>query len=273
MQEIQPSEGYIKTGTNVKIGYYDQGQRLLNDNLSVIEEVHDSYRLYSESEIRGILGRFMFKDDMIYLPVGSLSGGEKARLSLLKLMMSGANLLLMDEPTNHLDIESKEVFEDALLEFPGTALIVTHDRYFLSRIPDRILELNREGISEYLGKYDYYREKKEQLGNGGEHTGEMGESAMEREDVANGGEAKLSSEEERRLKKEKEAQRRRNQREKEALEKEIEEDEQECARIEELMCGEAAEDYIKLAELSEKLTKLKDELQKKYEKWLQYEEL
>lgn len=273
MQEIQPSEGYIKTGTNVKIGYYDQGQRLLNDNLSVIEEVHDSYRLYSESEIRGILGRFMFKDDMIYLPVGSLSGGEKARLSLLKLMMSGANLLLMDEPTNHLDIESKEVFEDALLEFPGTALIVTHDRYFLSRIPDRILELNREGISEYLGKYDYYREKKEQLGNGGEHTGEMGESAMEREDAAKGGEAKLSSEEERRLKKEKEAQRRRDQREKEALEKEIEEDEQECARIEELMCGEAAEDYIKLAELSEKLTKLKDELQKKYEKWLQYEEL
>lgn len=273
MQEIQPTEGFIKTGTNVKIGYYDQGQRLLNDELSVIEEVHDSYRLYSESEIRGILGRFMFRDDMIYLKVGSLSGGEKARLSLLKLMMSGANVLLMDEPTNHLDIESKEVFEEALLEFPGTALIVTHDRYFLSRIPDRILELNRDGISEYLGRYDYYREKKEQLGIGGEYSGEMGESAMEREAAAASAGGKLSAEEERRLKKEQETIRRRNRREKKALEKEIEADELECTHIEELMCGEAAEDYVRLAELSEKLTEIKDELQKKYEKWLQYEEL
>lgn len=272
MKETDPTEGYIKIGHNVKIGYYDQGQRLLNDNAEVIEEVHDSYRLYSESEIRGILGRFMFKDDMIYLKVGALSGGEKARLSLLKLMMSGANVLLMDEPTNHLDIESKEVFEDALAEFPGTAIIVTHDRYFLSRIPDRILELNKNGIKEYLGKYDYYTEKRNQLYGDRKHSDEMGESAMIREEARTEKRA-MSSEEERRLKKEEEARKRKNEREKKALEMEIEADEKLCGEIEKTMCDLAAEDYKKLADLSEQLTSVKDELQKKYEKWLQYEEL
>ena len=164
--QMEPTDGYIKIGTNVEIGYYDQGQRLLNDSLSVLEEVHETYRLYTQQEIRSFLGRFMFKDDMIYVPVGGLSGGEKARLSLLKLMMSGSNLLIMDEPTNHLDIDSKEVFEDALLDFPGTAIIVSHDRYFLSKVPDRILELKPDGVTNYLGKYDYYQEKKNQIESG-----------------------------------------------------------------------------------------------------------
>ena len=103
--------------------------------------------------MRSLLGRFLFRGDDVFLRVGDLSGGEKARLSLLKLMLGGANTLLLDEPTNHMDIESKEVFEDALTDFPGTALIVSHDRYFLQKIPDRILELTPSGIVEYMGKY------------------------------------------------------------------------------------------------------------------------
>ena len=104
----------------------------------------------------------MFRGEDVFLKVGALSGGEKARLSLLKLMLSGANVLMLDEPTNHLDIESKEVFEEALLEFPGTSIIVSHDRYFLNRIPTRIMELTSDGIENYLGTYDYYVEKKQQ---------------------------------------------------------------------------------------------------------------
>lgn len=285
--QIQPSSGYVKTGTNVETGYYDQGQRLLNDSLSVLEEVHETYRLYTQQEIRSFLGRFMFRDEMINVPVGSLSGGEKARLSLLKLMMSGANLLVMDEPTNHLDIESKEVFEDALLDFPGTAVIVSHDRYFLSRVPDRILELTPSGIRVYLGKYDYYKEKKAQAAmvqqndaaddkaeaagdryDAAGHGGDSGGAAVEKEGKT------LSSQEERRLKKEEEARIRRMEREKNALEEEIEALETESSEIEEMMClEEVMTDHVRLAELSERLTEVKDELQKKYEKWLQYDEV
>ncbi len=162
MGEISCNTGRIKIGYNVKFGYYDQGQQLLNGANTVIEEVRDSYGLYSDGEIRNILGRFMFRGEDVFLKVGALSGGEKARLSLLKLMLSGANVLMLDEPTNHLDIESKEVFEEALLEFPGTSIIVSHDRYFLNRIPTRIMELTSDGIENYLGTYDYYVEKKQQ---------------------------------------------------------------------------------------------------------------
>ena len=113
--------------------------------------------------MRGILGRFLFKGDDVFLKIRDILGGEKARLSLLKMMLSGANTLILDEPTNHMDIESKEVFEEALREFPGTAIIVTHDRYFLKKIPNRILELTQDGMVEYLGKYDFYLEKKNSI--------------------------------------------------------------------------------------------------------------
>ena len=139
MQELLPDSGRVKIGHNVTFGYYDQGQLLLNPANTVLEEMKETYCLYTDTRMRSLLGRFLFKGDEVFLKVGDLSGGEKARLSLLKLMLGGANTLLLDEPTNHMDIESKEVFEEALSEFPGTALIVSHDRYFLQKIPDRIL--------------------------------------------------------------------------------------------------------------------------------------
>ncbi len=141
MSEIPPSAGHIRVGHNIVFGYYDQQQSMLDESSTVIEEMRNAYSLYSDNELRGLLGRFLFKNDDVFKPVSALSGGERARLSLLKLMMSGANMLILDEPTNHLDIASKEVFEDALLDFPGTCVIVSHDRYLLNKVPTSITSL------------------------------------------------------------------------------------------------------------------------------------
>lgn len=270
MGELRPGEGYIKKGHNVEFGYYDQTQQLLDDSKTVIDELRDAYSLYTDTEIRSILGRFLFRGDMVFLTVGSLSGGEKARLSLLKLMLSGANVLLLDEPTNHLDIDSKEIFEDALIEFPGTAIVVSHDRYFLSKVPTRIMELTPGGFDEYLGKYDYYCEKKESIASGKKYLGEMAKETSVSNDEDTGEKAPLSNEEERRLKKEQEAAERREKREMDALEKEIEELEIREHDIEQEMTGEEAlNDYKKLDELNDELIIIKDRLSKKYQKWLQ----
>lgn len=270
--EIQATTGRIKIGHNVQMGYYDQGQQLLNTAGTVIDELHDEYTLYSEPELRNILARFMFRGEAVFLNVGSLSGGEKARLSLLKLMMSGANLLILDEPTNHLDIESKEVFEEALLDFPGTCIIVSHDRYFLNKIPTRILELTAEGIENYLGKYDYYVEKKqEHIKSGKEYMRELAKETLISDASNKGKEAKsaISSAEERRLKKEKEAEERRIARSKEKLESEIETLESEIARLEtELTLPENMTDHVKLTNLGAQLTDKKSILDQKYEEWM-----
>ena len=283
MGEISCNTGRIKIGYNVKFGYYDQGQQLLNGANTVIEEVRDSYGLYSDGEIRNILGRFMFRGEDVFLKVGALSGGEKARLSLLKLMLSGANVLMLDEPTNHLDIESKEVFEEALLEFPGTSIIVSHDRYFLNRIPTRIMELTSDGIENYLGTYDYYVEKKQQqIQSGKKYLEGMQEDREARtstaaEEVSKGAGAEaeehLSSAERRRIQKEKEAEERRLRRHREALEKEIQSIEEEIGELEAELCRqEVATDHVKLAEIGKMLTEKKDELDDRYEKWLQLQE-
>ena len=270
MEELSPGDGYLKIGHNVKFGYYDQGQLLLNDASTVMDEVHDSYRLYKDSEIRGILGRFLFQNDQVFLQVGSLSGGEKARLALLKLMMSGANVLILDEPTNHLDIDSKEIFEDALLEYPGTVIVVSHDRYFLNKIPTRILELERDGLTEYLGAYDYYVEKKASIASGKQYLKEM--AAEEKQQlISQGAEVTLSAAEERALKKKQEAEERRQRREKERLEALIEELETKIAETEAEMCKpENLADHQLLHELSAKNTALKDELDAAYESWMEF---
>lgn len=265
MQEILPDSGRLKIGHNVTFGYYDQGQMLLNSSNTVLEEMKETYRLYSDTKMRSLLGRFLFKGDEVFLKVGDLSGGEKARLSLLKLMLGGANTLLLDEPTNHMDIESKEVFEDALSEFPGTAVIVSHDRYFLQKIPDRILELTPVGIVEYKGKYDYYMEKKAQVESGKKYLEEM------RQD--NGHDAPISSEELRRRQKAEEAAARRKARRKESLEGEISLLEYKISHTEKQMCmPENISDYEYLERLGEELDEAKKQYEEKLEEWMQLEE-
>ncbi len=269
LEEQQPTSGHLKIGHNVAFGYYDQGQLLLNESNTVLEELKESYRLYTDTEMRSILGRFLFRGDDVFLTVGSLSGGEKARLSLLKLMLSGANTLILDEPTNHLDIDSKEVFEEALLEFPGTAIIVSHDRYFLQKIPTRILELNHDGFREYLGKYDYYLEKKEALGSGKQYLSGM---SGENEGKKNGTDAQSAAppdaSQQRLLNKQKEAEERRRQRQIEKLEAEIERLETKIAEVEAQMNDEKnAADYNLMQSLSSEHETLSAALEEAFEQW------
>lgn len=287
--ELEANEGTLKRGHNVEMAYYDQEQQYLKSDNTVFEEMKEAYRLYGDTWMRSILGRFLFKGDDVFLKVGSLSGGEKARLALLKLMLSGANLLLLDEPTNHLDIDSKEIFEDALMEFPGTAIIISHDRYLLSKIPNRILELEKDGIREYLGKYDYYMQKKEAVQSGSKYLDELAKSnsldERKNEDAfISGGEKNtenmtsgegvnrgenLDASTQRLIKKQIEREERRRLREEERLEKEIERLEIRIHEIEEEMCmEEVLSDYIRLDALNEELIEAKENLTKNYQKWL-----
>lgn len=159
---LQTEKGNIQLGTNVQIGYYDQEQADLNSTKTILQELWDDYPTINEKDIRTVLGNFLFSGDDVLKQVHTLSGGEKARLALAKLKMQQANFLIMDEPTNHLDIDSKEVLEAALIDFPGTILFVSHDRYFINKIADQVAEMERDGITIYLGDYDYYLEKKEE---------------------------------------------------------------------------------------------------------------
>ncbi|OLS34889.1 multidrug ABC transporter ATP-binding protein [Alkalihalophilus pseudofirmus] len=162
IKQIETSKGTIRFGSNVTVGYYDQEQAKLTSNKLVLHELWDDYSLLPEKEIRTVLGNFLFSGDDVLKPVSTLSGGEKARLALAKLMMQKANLLILDEPTNHLDLDAKEVLEAALINYPGTLLFVSHDRYFLNRIATRVCELDNGQVTNYLGDYDYYLEKKEE---------------------------------------------------------------------------------------------------------------
>lgn len=159
---VSADSGDIKLGTNVCIGYYDQEHHVLHDDKTIFEEISDDFPTLTNTEIRNMLAAFLFTGDDVFKPIHNLSGGEKGRVSLAKLMLSEANLLILDEPTNHLDITSKEILENALNNYTGTLLYVSHDRYFINRTADRILELNSEGLTEYLGNYDYYLEKKQE---------------------------------------------------------------------------------------------------------------
>jgi ATP-binding cassette, subfamily F, member 3 len=159
VNKLSPIQGEFQFGSNVAISYYDQEQADLSSNKTVLNELWDDYPMKNEKEIRTVLGNFLFSGEDVLKPVTALSGGEKARLALAKLMMEKANLLILDEPTNHLDLESKEVLEAALIDYPGTIIFVSHDRYFINRIATKVIELAKEGTTEYLGDYDYYQEK------------------------------------------------------------------------------------------------------------------
>ncbi|MBK5490905.1 ABC-F family ATP-binding cassette domain-containing protein [Bacillus sp. TH17] len=163
VNKLQLLHGNVAFGSSVSVGYYDQEQANLTSSKRVLNELWDEYPLQPEKEIRTILGNFLFTGDDVLKPVSSLSGGQKARLALAKLMMQKSNLLILDEPTNHLDLNSKEILENALIDYPGTLLFVSHDRYFINRVTTTVVELSTEGAQEYLGDYDYYVEKKNEM--------------------------------------------------------------------------------------------------------------
>ena len=260
MGKEQADRGYLKIGHNVNFGYYDQGQLLLDENETVLGEMKNAYHLYTDTEMRSILGRFLFCGDDVFKLIRSLSGGEKAKLSLLKLMLSGANTLILDEPTNHLDIDAKEVVEDALLDFEGTLIIVSHDRYLLQKLPTRIFELTTDGIVEYKGRFDYYLQKKEER-KAAESSGEESKSTSDGE---------LSAEEERRLRKEQEAEQRRQERRIKELEGIIEGLEAKIQETEEILCApENMSNVELLQEKGELLEKYKAELEVQYEEWME----
>ena len=161
-RHIAKDSGMIKLGSRVKIGYYDQEQQVLHDEKTIFQEISDAYPALTNTKIRNVLAAFLFRGEDVFKQIKSLSGGERGRVSLAKLMLSSANFLILDEPTNHLDIFSKEILEQALRQYTGTVLYVSHDRYFINQTATRILELNQTHLDEYKGNYDYYLQKKEE---------------------------------------------------------------------------------------------------------------
>jgi len=257
LKEIPADEGNIILGHGVNIGYFDQEQSNLNLNNTVIDEIWDENHNLDHFTIRTILSRFLFIGDDIFKEISELSGGERSRLSLLKLMMSKANFLLMDEPTNHLDIDSKEVLEDALMDYNGTLLVISHDRYFLNKVADKILELSKDGIKEYLGNYDYYLEKKNEV-------------IIEEDE-----EYKTKTQIIKERKKEKERLLLEKQRKKEIkdLEATIEQMETEIANLDEQLCNPKLYDNPeKVAELSKERERIQKDLECLYEKWIEITE-
>ena len=156
----EPDSGYIRFGTNVSIAYYDQEHQVLDRNKTIFDEIHDEHPDMNNTEVRNVLASFLFTGDEVFKPISSLSGGERGRVSLAKIMLSTANIIILDEPTNHLDITSKEILENAIREFKGTVIYVSHDRYFINQTATRILYLKDNKFYNYIGNYDYYLEKK-----------------------------------------------------------------------------------------------------------------
>ncbi|PFS61395.1 ABC transporter ATP-binding protein [Bacillus cereus] len=255
--------GDVSFGSNVSVGYYDQEQANLTSSKRVLNELWDEYPLQPEKEIRTILGNFLFTGDDVLKPVSSLSGGQKARLALAKLMMQKSNLLILDEPTNHLDLNSKEILENALIDYPGTLLFVSHDRYFINRVTTTVVELSTEGAQEYLGDYDYYFEKKnEMIERAAFEQQEQQESqAPVQKTVA---QEKLNYLEE----KERKQLERQRTRKIEELEQNIVEFEEEIATLEDQLClPEIYADYEKASEITTKKQTLQEQLDACMAEW------
>ena len=263
MKELKPLAGDIHYGTGIQFGYYDQEQANLKGNKLVLNELWDDYPHINEKDIRGILGRFLFSGDDVLKPVSTLSGGEKARVALAKLMMQKANVLLLDEPTNHLDLDSKEVLENALLDYPGTILFVSHDRYFMNRISTKVIELTRSGATEYLGNYDYYVEKKLEL----EELKAL--EAEESKTAATAVAAPTTSQ----IDKEAKKLERQLLRQSEEAELEMEKLDQQIAEIEEQLClPEVFQDHERVLPLQNQLEVLKEAHEEKMAFWLDLQE-
>ncbi len=251
--EEKPDGGTIRLGAGVDIGYYDQHQAHLHENKTVLDEVWDDFRRLDQTEVRGALGMFLFTGDDVLMPISTLSGGEKGRVALTKLMLRKDNLLLLDEPTNHLDMDSREVLEDALEGFPGTILAISHDRYFINRFANKVCVLENGGIREYLGNYDDYYEKITRLQEPDGDAPQITKTAMDKE-------KRRSREEEKRL------------REKKAALKQAEEAiakaEEEAAVMEhQLSQPDTYQDADKAAALAKAYQQKKDEIDELYRQW------
>ncbi|WP_242215534.1 ABC-F family ATP-binding cassette domain-containing protein [Bacillus cereus group sp. BfR-BA-01383] len=260
VNKLQLLHGDVAFGSNVSVGYYDQEQANLTSSKRVLNELWDEYPLQPEKEIRTILGNFLFTGDDVLKPVSSLSGGQKARLALAKLMMQKSNLLILDEPTNHLDLNSKEILENALIDYPGTLLFVSHDRYFINRVTTTVIELSTEGAQEYLGDYDYYVEKKNEMIERAELEQQENDTPVQKV-VA---QEKLNYLEE----KERKKLERQRTRKIEELEQNIVEFEEEIATLEDQLClPEIYADYEKTSEITTKKQTLQEQLEACMAEW------
>lgn len=257
VDQIPFIKGEKRFGANVEVGYYDQTQSKLTPSNTVLDELWNDFKLTPEVEIRNRLGAFLFSGDDVKKSVGMLSGGEKARLLLAKLSMENNNFLILDEPTNHLDIDSKEVLENALIDFDGTLLFVSHDRYFINRVATHVLELSENGSTLYLGDYDYYVEKKAEV-----------EMSQTEEDSTSNQAKEASSVNDYQAQKESQKEVRKLMRQIESLEAEIEELESQSQAISEQMLE--TNDASKLMELQAELDKISH---RQEEAMLEWEEL
>ena len=253
--------GNIQYGSKVSLGYYDQKQAEFESSKTILNELWDEYPLMKEAEVRTVLGRFLFRGDDVLKIVRDLSGGEKARLQLAKLMLEKNNLLILDEPTNHLDITSKQVLEEALENYEGTILFVSHDRYFINKIANKVFDITEEGYSLYLGNYDYYLEKREQE----KIAKKLKEERVVETKVKEVNDYVLGKEEKRRIRK--------LERTRDELIVQIDELESKIKIVnEELMKEEVYTDAVKTQEWNGKLKKLTSELEEKNNSWLEIEE-
>jgi ATP-binding cassette subfamily F protein 3 len=256
MDQIKSDSGVKVLGVNVNVGYYDQEQSNLNMDKTILDEVWDDFPELTTSELRGYLGSFLFRGDDVFKEINKLSGGEKCRINLLKLMLSKSNLLLLDEPTNHLDIPSREALEDSILSYDGTLIVISHDRYFLNKVIHRILELQENGVNEYLGNYSYYIEKKKNP------------QRFEAYEGISAGKTKTQINEEKKKKKALDKEAKAKQNEIKTIENDISVNEEKLGKLQEELCKE--EIYSNPTE-SERVNKeikvLEEIIEKLYEKW------
>ncbi|MDF2683523.1 MAG: multidrug transporter ATP-binding protein [Brevibacillus sp.] len=258
--QLSALKGDVQFGSNVTIGYYDQEHRNLNLNNTVLGEIWDEYPQMLEKDVRTLLGNFLFSGDDVQKRVSDLSGGERARVSLAKLMLKQANYLIFDEPTNHLDIYSKEVLENALYDYPGTILFVSHDRYFLNKIASRVLELSPDGVANYLGNYDYYVEKKQELA---ELAAELAAQPTKKQGT-------IVQPEKTSYELDKEAKRRERQRMRrlEEIEATIQKREADIVKWEEELClPEIYSDHVQAKERNDLIQAAREELEQLYDEW------
>ena len=256
MDKINADNGVKVLGTNVNVGYYDQEQSDLNLDKTIIDEVWDEFPNLTTSKLRSYLASFLFTGDDVFKIINTLSGGEKCRINLLKLMLSKSNLLLLDEPTNHLDIISREALDDSILEYDGTLMVISHDRYFLNKVISRILELKEDGVTEYLGNYSYYQEKK------------LNPSRFEDyEELANG-KTKTQLKDEKKKKREAEKEAKALQLKVKNLEKTISDKENELTALQEQLCLEAVySNPTESQRVNLEIKKLEDTISELYEEW------